>query len=231
MRDNFERELRRLREDVLTMGSMVEGAILDSVEALKKRDMNSSRRLVAYDNQINQRRFALEHDTLTLIATQQPMASDMRYLAAILYIVNELERMGDYAKGIARINLMIGEEAFIKPLVDIPRMAEQGCSMLKRALDAFARQDVELARTVPLEDEMVDDLYNQINRELLVIIMSSPSSMDQANYLQWTAHNLERFADRVVNICERVIFTVTGEVVEFAQSSLQEEEDINVTAL
>lgn len=225
MRDNFERELRRLKEDVLTLGSMVEGAILDSVEALKKRDMHSSRRLVAYDNQINQRRFNLEHDTLTLIATQQPMASDMRYLAAILYIVNELERMGDYAKGIARINLMIGEEPLIKPLVDIPRMAEQACSMLNRALDAFARQDVELARAVPEEDEIVDDLYNQINRELLVIIMSNPTSMDQANYLQWAAHNLERFADRVVNICERVIFTVTGELVEFAQSSLQEEEE------
>lgn len=226
MRDNFERELRRLKEDVLTLGSMVEGAILDSVEALKNRDMHSSRRLVAYDEQINQRRFSLEHDTLTLIATQQPMASDMRYLAAILYIVNELERMGDYAKGIARINLMIGEEPLIKPLIDIPRMAEQGCSMLNRALDAFARHDVELARAVPLEDEIVDDLYNQVNRELLVIIMSSPTSMDQANYLQWTAHNLERFADRVVNICERVIFTVTGELVEFAQSSIQEEEDL-----
>lgn len=225
MRDNFERELRRLKEDVLTLGSMVEGAILDSVEALKKRDMHSSRRLVAYDGQINQRRFNLEHDTLTLIATQQPMASDMRYLAAILYIVNELERMGDYAKGIARINLMIGEEPLIKPLVDIPRMAEQACSMLNRALDAFARQDVELARAVPEEDEIVDDLYNQINRELLVIIMSNPTSMDQANYLQWAAHNLERFADRVVNICERVIFTVTGEMVEFAQSSIQEDEE------
>lgn len=223
MRDNFERELRRLKEDVLTLGSMVEGAILDSVEALKKRDLPSSRRLVAYDGQINQRRFALEHDTLTLIATQQPMASDMRYLATILYIVNELERMGDYAKGIARINLMIDEEALIKPLIDIPRMADQACSMLNRALDAFARQDVELARAVPLEDDIIDDLYNQVNRELLVIIMSSPTSMDQANYLQWAAHNLERFGDRVVNICERVIFAVTGEMVEFAQSSLQEE--------
>jgi phosphate transport system protein len=225
MRDNFERELRRLKEDVLTLGSMVEGATMDSVEALKKRDMDSSRRLVAYDSQINERRFKLEHDTLTLIATQQPMAGDMRYLAAILYIVNELERMGDYAKGIARINLMIGEEALIKPLIDVPRMAEQGCSMLKRALDAFARHDVELARAVPLEDEIVDDLYTQVNRELLVIIMSNPTSMDQANYLQWAAHNLERFADRVVNICERVIYAVTGEMVEFGQISIQEEEE------
>jgi phosphate transport system protein len=224
MRDNFERELRRLREDVLTLGSMVEGAILDSVEALKKRDMNSSRRLVAYDEQVNQRRFALEHATLTLIATQQPMASDMRYLAAILHIVNELERIGDYAKGIARINLMIGEEALIKPLVDIPHMAEQACSMLNRALEAFARQDVELAHAIPEEDHIVDDLYNQVHRELLILIMSHPADMDQANYLLWAAHNLERCADRVVNICERVIYAATGEVVEYAQASLQDEE-------
>jgi phosphate transport system protein len=166
MRDNFERELRRLREDVLTMGSMVAGAIVDSVDALKRRDLASSRRLVAYDHQVNQRRFALEHDTLTLIATQQPMAGDMRYLAAILYIVNELERMGDYAKGIARINLMIGEEVFIKPLIDIPRMAEHTSYMLNGALDAFARQDLELARSLPAEDQVVDDLYNQVQREL-----------------------------------------------------------------
>ncbi|MFN8455163.1 MAG: phosphate signaling complex protein PhoU [Anaerolineae bacterium] len=222
MRNNFERELRRLQDEVLTLGSMVEGAMVDSVEALKRRDLHTARRLVDYDRQVNQRRFAIEHDTLTLIATQQPMASDMRTLAAILNITTELERMGDYAKGIARINLMIGEEPFIKPLVDIPRMAEKARDMLQRALAAFARRDIELARSIPLEDQVVDDLYNQVQRELLLIIMSSPIKMDQANYLLWAAHNLERFADRAVNICERVIYTVTGEMVEFTMTSLRE---------
>jgi phosphate transport system protein len=222
MRENFERELRRLNDDVLTLGSMVEGAVKDSIEALKRRDFNSSRRLIDYDRQVNQRRFAIEHDTLTLIATQQPMAGDMRNLAAVLHIATELERIGDYAKGIARINLMIGDEPLIKPLVDIPRMADKSCDMLHLSLDAFDRRDIELAAAIPAEDDMVDDLYTQVQRELLLIIMANPAKMNQANYLLWVAHNLERVADRVVNICERVIYTVTGEMVEFSMSSLQQ---------
>lgn len=214
MRENFERELRRLNDDVLVLGSMVEGAIMDAVDALKRRDFEASRRLIAYDRQINQKRFAIEGETLTLIATQQPAAGDLRTLAAVLTIAAELERMGDYAKGIARINEMIGEEAFIKPLVDIPRMAQQACSMLNRSLDAFARHDVVLARSIPAEDDIVDNLYNQVNRELLLLILANPQNMGQANYLLWAAHNLERVADRVINICERIVFTVTGEMVE-----------------
>ncbi len=226
MRENFERELRRLHDDVLTLGSMVEGMIKDSVETLKRRDFNSSRRLIDYDRQVNQRRFAIEHDTLTLIATQQPMAGDMRTLAAILNIATELERMGDYAKGIAQINLMIGDEPLIKPLVDIPRMADKSCDMLRRALDAFDRRDIELAAAIPVEDDIVDNLYTQVQNELLLIIMAGPAKMNQANYLLWAAHNLERMADRVVNICERVIYTVTGQMVEFSMGSLQQEESL-----
>jgi phosphate transport system protein len=213
-RETFDRELQRLQDEILVLGSMVENAITESVETLKRRDFEGSRRLIAADGLINEKRFAIEADALVLIATQQPMASDLRTLAAILDISSELERMGDYAKGIARINLMIGDQPLIKPLIDLPRMAERARDMLHRALDAFIRRDVALAQAIPAEDNEVDALYNQVYRELLTFIMSDPRTIDQATHLLWVAHNLERTADRVTNICERVVFTVTGKMVE-----------------
>jgi phosphate transport system protein len=193
---------------------MVEGYLGDAVEALKRRDLEGSRRLIAWDERINERRFAIEHDALALIATQQPMAGDLRILAAMLEIITDLERIGDYAKGISNINLMIGEEPLIKSLIDLPRMAEKGRDMLHRALDAFVRQDLELAQAIPQEDDEVDALYNKVYRDLLDLIIKDIRVIDQATYLLWAAHNLERTADRVVNICERVAFTVTGQMVE-----------------
>lgn len=214
LRQTYERDLQRLQDDVLALGGMVEEAITASVVSLKQRDMEASERVIAQDQTINQKRFGIERDVLVLIATQQPMASDLRVLAAILAIISELERIGDYAKGIARINLMIGPEPLVKPLVDIPRMAEKARDMLHRALVAFAERDTDLARAIPEEDDEVDDLYNQVYRELITYIITDPRTLDQANYLMWAAHNLERAADRVTNICERVIFTVTGELIE-----------------
>lgn len=214
VRETFEREMQRLQDEVLILGSMVENAIIESVNVLKRRDMEGARRLIAGDRVINEKRFAIEADCLVLIATQQPMAGDLRTLAAILEIVTELERMGDYAKGIARINLLIGEEPLIKPLIDVPRMAQKARDMLHRALEAFVQRDVALARSIPAEDEEVDALYNQVYRELLTFIISDPRTINQATYLLWVAHNLERAADRVTNICERVVFTVTGELAE-----------------
>ena len=213
-RETFERELSQLQQEVLVLGSMVENAIMESVEVLKRRDMEASRRLIAHDHAINEKRFAIESDALVLIATQQPMAGDLRTLAAILEITTELERIGDYAKGIARINIMIGEEPLLKPLIDIPLMAEKARSMLHQALEAFVNQDVDLARAIPKLDGEVDELYNQVYRELMTFILVSPENVDQVNYLLWAAHNLERAADRVTNICERVIFTVTGKMAE-----------------
>jgi phosphate transport system protein len=214
-RTHFDEELRQLQDDVLVLGSMVENALTESVEILKRRDMEGSRRLMAEDSKINEKRFAIEADALTLIATQQPVAGDMRVIAAVLEITTELERIGDYAKGIAKINLLIGDEPLIKPLVDLPRMAQKARDMLHRGLEAFDTHDVDLARAIPAQDDEVDALYNQINRELLTYVMSDPKTIDQANYLLWAAHNLERTADRVINICERVVFTVTGEMMEF----------------
>lgn len=213
-RESLERELRRLEDEILEMGAQVEKSLLESVEMLKQRDLEGSRRIMAQDRAINQKRFAIETECLITVATQQPMASDLRVIAAILHINDELERMGDYAKGIGKISLMIGTRPLIKPLIDIPRMAEKASSMLRRSLQAFAQRDVAMARAIPAEDDEVDALFDQVNRELLTYIMGNPSLMEQANLLLWVAHNLERTADRVTNICERVIFTVTGELVE-----------------
>jgi phosphate transport system protein len=210
----FDEELNRLQDEVLVLGSMVEEAIVWSVHTLKQRDFAGSRRLIAGDQTINERRYAIEEATITLIATQQPMASDMRLLAAILEIVTELERMGDYAKGIARINLMIGDQPLIKPIIDLPRMAHKARDMLHAALAAFVRRDVEAAKAIPARDDEVDELYNQIYRELITFILEDRQVIEQANQLMWAAHNLERTADRVINLCERVIYAVTGELQE-----------------
>jgi phosphate transport system protein len=213
-RQAFDQELGRLQDEVLALGSMVEEAIVQSVETLKHRDFAGARLLIAGDGAINERRYAIEEDALALIATQQPMASDMRLLAAILEIVTELERMGDYAKGIARINLMIGEQPLIKPLIDLPLMAQKAREMLHAALVAFVQRDVEAARSIPKRDDEVDALYNQVYRELISHILEDRHVIEQANQLMWAGHNLERTADRVTNLCERVIYTVTGELTE-----------------
>ena len=149
---------------------------------------------------------------MILIATQQPMAHDLRLLASILEISSELERMGDYAKGIATINIRMGDEPLLKPLIDIPRMAQKGADMLHRALTAFVNEDVEAARAIPVEDDEVDALYNQIYHELMMFVIQDPKTIERANCLLWTAHNLERLADRVTNICERTVFVATGRI-------------------
>jgi len=214
VRQTFERELQRLEDELLKMGKMVDEAIRRAVESLKQRDFEASRQIIADDVLINQKRFSLEEECLQLIATQQPMASDLRTITAIMEVTTELERMADHAKGIAKINLMIGDEPLLKPLIDIPRMAEKAREMLGKSLQAFVQRDVELARRIPDEDDEVDGLYNQVYRELLLIMMQDPRTITQATYLLWVAHNLERIADRVSNICERVIFIVTGEMIE-----------------
>jgi phosphate transport system protein len=214
-RTHFNRELQRLQDDILLMGSIVRHSLADAVAALCARDHDAARRIIAGDREINGRRFTIEDDCLSLIAMQQPAAKDLRLLAAMLEISGELERIGDYAKGISKINIMMGPEPFVKPLVDIPKMCDKVSDMLARALDAFVNQDVEAARAIPLEDDVLDDLYNGVNKQLLAMIIKNPAITDYANYLSWVAHNLERAGDRVTNICERVVYTVTGEFLEF----------------
>jgi phosphate transport system protein len=214
MRTHYQQELRQLQDELLMMGSMVCEALHTALDVLKRQDLDQAKHLIASDRQVNAKRYKIEETCLTLIATQQPMASDMRMLAGIMEISSELERIGDYAKGIGRITLYIGKEPLVKPLVHMPQMCVIVVEMLRAALDAFIAQDVEQARAIPKRDDEVDTLYNTINRELIDLIMANPSRIDHANYLSWAAHNLERAADRVTNICERIIYTATGQFVE-----------------
>ncbi|GAB4144199.1 MAG: phosphate signaling complex protein PhoU [Candidatus Promineifilaceae bacterium] len=217
-RQTFDRDLQRIQENILSLGSMVEGALIDAVQVLHRRDQAGSHRLIEWDRRVNDKRFVIENDTLTVIARQQPVARDMRVLAAALEIVTELERIGDYAKGIARINLSLRDgfphEPYMGTLLE---MGQTASLMVHDALAAFAWRDVVLARQVPAQDDIVDAGYKETQRQLIQYIMQRPEDMDCANSLLWAAHNLERAADRAVNICERVIFTVTGEIVEFSE--------------
>jgi phosphate transport system protein len=218
LRKTFETEIKQVKDEVLVLGSMVEQAIVDSVDALKRRDIKASERLYAADQEINRTRFDIETQLMMMIATQQPMAHDLRLLASIMEINSELERMGDYAKGISNINLRMGDAPLLKPLIDIPRMAQKGADMLHRALTAFINEDMETARQIPAEDDEVDELYKQVYRELMTFVIGDPTTIERANWLLWAAHNLERFADRVTNICERTVFIVTGELHEFTDA-------------
>jgi phosphate transport system protein len=213
-RQTFETEIQHVKDEVLVLGSMVEQAIHRSVEDLKKRDLKAAQKLIEDDLEINKKRFEIENKLMILIATQQPMAHDLRLLASTFEIISELERMGDYAKGIANINIRMGDEPLLKPLIDVPRMANKGADMLHRALTAFVNEDVDAAKTIPAEDDEVDALYNQIYRELMTFIIADPKTIERANWLLWVAHNLERLADRVTNICERTVFIATGEMRE-----------------
>jgi phosphate transport system protein len=213
-RETFDNELRKLKDGVLVLGSMVKQNTLESVDALKRRDVKASKRVYLYDRKINEKRFELENKCVTLIATQQPMARDMRSLASTLEVLTELERMGDYAKGIGRIGMMLSERPPLKPLIDLPLMAEICTEMLHQALTAFVNEDEPLARSIPPEDDKVDALYNQIYRELITFMLADPGAIDRANYLLWAAHNLERFGDRVINICERTVYVATGTMEE-----------------
>ena len=218
MRKTFEIEIQQLKDELLLLGNMVEQAILQSVHALKMRDLDASRRVLEMDNQINNKRYAIEEQVMITIATQQPAAHDLRLLASILEISGELERMGDYAKGIATVNIRMGDQPLLKPLIDIPRMAQMAADMLNRSLKAFINEDAEQARKIPGEDDQIDELYNQVYRELMTYVMADAKSIERANWLLWVAHNLERVADRVTNICERTIFIVSGELKELDQT-------------
>ena len=209
-RVGFEHDLQDLQDQVLALGSMVEKAVVKSLEALKQQDIALARRVVQEDNLINEQRFAIEEKCIHLLATQQPMAIDLRTIVAVLQMAVDLERMGDHAEGIGRITILIGDQPLIKPLVDIPRMATLALDMLRRSLDAFLERDIEKAKQVCLDDDEVDDLHDQVYNELLTYMLRDPRNITQATYLTWVAHNLERIADRCTNICEQVVFVETG---------------------
>ena len=222
-RETLDRRIQHLQDEILLLGSMVEEAVLNAVDVLKRRDIETAASLYDDDILINEKRFAIENAILILMATQQPIAHDLRLLAAMLEVSNELERMGDYAKGIAKVTIKLHEIDAPVPIQDIKRMAELAVSMLHRALGAFINEDLRIARQIPAEDDEVDDLYNKVYRQVVEAMIANPEIIDYANLSMWVAHNLERLADRVTNICERTVFIATGEMMEL--DSTDDEDD------
>jgi phosphate transport system protein len=218
-RDAYLSQLQELRDDVVALASMVDKAIARSVDSLKRQDVNLARQVFDADGEINSLRWRTEERALQVLATQAPMASDLRIISAVIHIAVDLERMGDHAAGTAKIVIETANEPLLKPLVDIPRMSELARAMLADSVTAFIEGDAQKAREIVDRDDEVDVLYDQIYRELLTYMMADPSTINRATHLLWAAHNLERIADRVTNICERVIFAVTGELEEIAVSS------------
>lgn len=214
----FDRELHSLQDDLLALGTLVQDAIARALEGLKNRDLLLSQRVVEDDDVIDHKRFAIEDKCIDLIARQQPLAKDLRTIISVLHISVELERMGDYAEGIAKISLRMGQEPPLKPLIDIPRMADRATDMLRRALDSLVHHDVEMAKAVCAADDEVDELYTQVYHELLLYMARDPTTIQRATYLLWAAHDLERIADRATNIAERVMYLVTGKLVELNAS-------------
>ena len=217
-RESFHRHLHELQDELLVMGSMVEKALERAMEALKNRDLELARQVIANDAKINQKRFDIEEKCVDLIVTQQPMASDLRIIIAVLNIIIDLERIADHAEGNAKIAVMIGNEPPLKPLIDLPRMSQKTGEMLRRSLDSFINRNAEAARQICGEDDEIDNLYDQVFRELLTFMAEDGRTITRATRLIWVAHNLERSADRVTNICERVVYVVTGKMEEVGAS-------------
>jgi phosphate transport system protein len=218
-RASFDRQLQVLQDGALLLGSMVDKAVERSVDALQRLDASLARRVVADDEAVDARRWEIEERAVMLIATQQPMARDLRAITSLMHIATDLERMGDHAEGIAKIVLMHGDQPLLKPLIDIPRMAELAREMLRDSLDAFVRRDAAAAAAVAARDDAVDLLYDQVYHELLSFMIEDPGTIQRATWLLWTAHNLERIADRATNICERVVYLVTGRMEEIDVST------------
>ncbi len=217
-RAEFHHDLQALQDDLLVLGSMVEKAIQRSLVALRNRDRIMAEEIVRDDDIIDDKQEEIEERCIDLIATQQPMAVDLRVLVTVIHLGIELERMGDYAEGIAKIALMMGDEPPLKPLIDIPRMADMASDMLRRSLDAFVDRDVDSSMMVRQDDDVIDALYEQVYRELLTFMLGDPTVIRRATYLLWAAHNIERIADRTTNIAENVIYMVTGERIDVVAS-------------
>ena len=219
MRTEYTHQLEELRGSIVAMGSMVDKAVGRATEAVTRQDVRAAQEVIVGDEAINAQRRGIEDLALRIIATQAPMAGDLRSIAAALHISTDLERMGDHAAGIAKLVIESAGEPLLKPLVDLPRMAAIVRRMQADAIASFVASDPDLARRTAEQDDEVDALYDQIYRELLTYMMADPGTINRATHLLWTAHNYERIADRITNICERVIFAATGSLEEINVSS------------
>ena len=209
-REDFENNLKVVQDDLIQLSSMVEKSVFKSIDALRNRDIAASQQVIDDDDAIDEKQQDIENRCIELIALEAPMAGDLRVIISVMMMATELERIGDYAEGIGKISLAMADLPPLKPLIDIPRMADISTDMLRRSTEAFINRDTDLATSVRENDDVVDELYNQVYRELLTFMMADPSSIQRATYLIWVAHDLERVADRTTNMSERVIWLVTG---------------------
>ena len=216
-RESFDRELGQLEAEVILLGGMVENAIFEALAALKERDLARSQALIDNDDEIDEKEWSIERGCIRLLRREAPLARDLRRIITILELANELERMGDYAEGIGKLSLMMGDEPPLKELIDIPVMGEIAVSMVKRSLEAFLERDpdkvVEIAQTLVPDDDRVDEINRQVRYDLFELMKASPENVVRGTYLLWAAHNIERIADRATNIAERAIYQATGEQV------------------
>jgi phosphate transport system protein len=225
-REHLDYLINHLLEEVIVLESMAREAVLKSVQSLMSQDKKLSKKVSKNDKNINAKRFEIENECLITIATQQPMAGDLRVLASILEIITELERIGDYGKGIAKITRKVKGHDILPPLEFLPEMTNEAADMLKSAVIAFVEGDVDTARAIPKRDDLVDENFNKIYRGLVKFMAKNPDKVKVANHLQWAAHNIERMADRVSNICERTLFIETGSIYEIEESEPDEDDDI-----
>jgi phosphate transport system protein len=214
----FEQELRHLREQLLLMGSHVEGIISASLRALVERDSELAQRTIEADRVVDRLEIEIDGLCLQILARRQPVASDLRFVTMVLKAVTDLERMGDLGVNISERVLELNNETPLKPYVDLPRMADETQMMLRESLDAFVAKDADRARRVIARDQIIDDLYAQIFRELLTYMMEESKNVYRATRLQSIAKYLERIADHATNLAELVVFMVKGSDIRHPDS-------------
>lgn len=214
LRATYDEGIAGVEEDVLRLGSMIDLAIQNALESLQNRDAPLAAQVIKDDQEANALRFEIEETCLVLIATQQPTASDLRAVMAVMSIIIDMERMADHASGIAKTVILMGDEPLLKPLIDIPKMVKLAREMLREVLKAFVDRNADYARKIASRDNEMDYLYKEVFDELVEIMAQQPDSVERATYLLWCAHNLERIGDRVTNIAERVVFVTTGDIQE-----------------
>lgn len=224
-RFTLDQEIKLVQDEMLLLGSLAEQAVLNAVDALRRRDVAAAKSIYSEDQKINSKHFAIENHILIIFATQSPLARDLRILAAMLEIITELERIGDYAKGIAKVAMRLADDETSIPIREISTMADKATSMLHRALGAFVSEDLAAAYAIPREDDEVDELYITIYRKIVQNMIKNPETIDHTNQILWVIHNLERTADRVTNICERIVFIVSGELLELDSSDDEDMDD------
>ena len=220
-RTELDRELDQLRDMLFRMESLVSEALQRGMDSLRRRDAALAEDVIRSDDVINALRYDVEQSCVDMIATQQPVARDLRTIMSMMHSAVEMERMGDHAAGVAKITLAVYEEPLLKPLIDLPRMATISIEMLHLSLQALINNDAEVAQAIIDRDDEVDSLHDQIFRELITYMLEDTSTIRRATNLTWASHAVERFADRATNIAERALFITSGQLEDLTSEAAE----------